>query len=120
MSPPSSLWTEAFGLHPSSLQWLATCKMMIRNVPARCTEQELRDFLDSLTSDRYSLQMPKTQSKSKGYAFVEMRNPVSLCALAGSLWQQCIPTRQSTRALKIHPAEPMKEFSIQEPLYFEL
>ncbi|CAE6918556.1 unnamed protein product, partial [Symbiodinium microadriaticum] len=112
--------TEAFGLHPSSLQWLASSKMMIRNIPARCTEQEMRIFLNSLTSDRYSLQMPKTQSKSKGYAFVEMRHPIALHALAMALWQQCIPTRQSTRALKIHPAEPMTEFKVQEPLYFEL
>ena len=94
---------------------------MIRNVPARCTEQEMREFLDSLTSDRYSLQMPKTTgSKCKGYAFVEMRHPIALGALAAALWQKCIPTRQSTRALKIHPAEPMTEFKIQEPLYFEL
>ena len=52
------------------------------------------------------LEMPKTrQSKCKGYAFVEMGDPNSLAALAAALWQQSVPTRASTRALKIHPAE---------------
>ncbi|CAE7237252.1 unnamed protein product [Symbiodinium natans] len=116
--------TEEFGLHPNSAQWLSSTKMMIRNVPARCTETELRSFLESLTSTEYVLEMPKTsQTKCKGYAFVEMCDPLSLAALAEALWQQRLPTRASERALKIHPAKFVAEMLPPAPaskLYFDL
>ena len=61
---------------------------------------------DSLTRAGYELQMPRTSlAKCKGYAFVAMRDPRALTHLADALWQQRIPTRQSARSLKIHPAE---------------
>ena len=103
-----SLWSEELGLHPSSIQWLATTKMMIRNIPAHCTEPEFRMYLNTLAISKYVLEMPKTNlSKCKGYAFVQMGNRHDLVALARELWQKCVPSRMSPRPLKIHPAEPM-------------
>ncbi|CAE7193211.1 unnamed protein product [Symbiodinium sp. CCMP2592] len=102
-----TLWSEEFGLHPSSIQWLTTTKMMIRNIPARCTEPEFRLYLNTLAKREYVLEMPKTSaSKCKGYAFVQMRDPEDLVALAREMWQTCVPSRMSPRPLKIHPAEP--------------
>ncbi|CAE7631411.1 MRD1 [Symbiodinium microadriaticum] len=102
-----TLWSEEFGLHPSSIQWQATTKMMIRNIPARCTEPEFRQYLNTLAQREYVLEMPKTSaSKCKGYAFVQMRDPEDLVALAREMWQTCVPSRMSPRPLKIHPAEP--------------
>ena len=102
-----NLWSDEFGLHPSSIQWLTATKMMIRNVPARCTEPELRMYLNTLAVSKYVLEMPTTSlSKCKGYAFVKMADPHDLMALARELWQKCVPSRESPRPLKIHPAEP--------------
>eukprot|EP00439_Symbiodinium_sp_Y106_P006184 s7195_g1.t1 len=103
-----SFWSDEFGLHPSSIQWLATTKMMIRNIPARCTEPEFRTYLNTLPISDYVLEMPKTSlSKCKGYAFVEMRDPCELVVLAREIWQKCVPSRMSLRPMKIHPAEPV-------------
>ncbi|CAE7241363.1 unnamed protein product [Symbiodinium microadriaticum] len=81
--------------------------MMIRNIPARCTEPEFRMYLNTLAISDFVLEMPKTSlSKCKGYAFVQMRDPHDLIALAREIWQKCVPSRMSSRPMKIHPAEP--------------
>ncbi|CAE7563014.1 unnamed protein product [Symbiodinium natans] len=102
----SSWWTEEFGLHPSSPEWYTCTKMMIRNVPARCTEPEMYAYLRTKTPSNFVLQMPKTStSKCKGYAFVLATSPHEIAELAKALWQQRVPSRMSNRPLKIHPAE---------------
>ena len=79
-------------------QWLTATKMMIRNIPARCTEPELRMYLNTLAVSKYVLEMPTTSlSKCKGYAFVKMDDPHDLMALARELWQKCVPSRVSPR-----------------------
>ncbi|CAE7642448.1 unnamed protein product [Symbiodinium sp. CCMP2592] len=113
-------WSEEFGLHPDSMEWLSSTKMMIRNVPARCTELELRVYLSTKTTDDFVLEMPKTSpAKCKGYAFVQMDDSVALAALAKALWQQSVPTRKSARPFKIHPAESAEKLPVSlEPCSF--
>ncbi|CAE7199886.1 unnamed protein product [Symbiodinium sp. CCMP2456] len=113
-------WSEEFGLHPDSVEWLSSTKMMIRNVPARCTELELRVYLSTQTTDDFVLEMPKTSpAKCKGYAFVQMADSVALAALAKALWQQTVPTRKSARPFKIHPAESSEKLPLSlEPFSF--
>ncbi|CAE7642430.1 unnamed protein product [Symbiodinium sp. CCMP2592] len=112
--------SEEFGLHPDSMEWLSSTKMMIRNVPARCTELELRVYLSTQTTHDFVLEMPKTSpAKCKGYAFVQMDDSVALAALAKALWQQTVPTRKSARAFKIHPAESAEKLPLSlEPFSF--
>ena len=107
-------------MHPHSMEWLSSTKMMIRNVPARCTELELRVYLSTKTTDDFVLEMPKTSpAKCKGYAFVQMADSVALAALAKALWQQTVPTRKSARPFKIHPAESAEKLPVsQEPCSF--
>ncbi|CAE7421742.1 unnamed protein product, partial [Symbiodinium necroappetens] len=96
---------DAFGLHPESEMWLSATRMMIRNIPARCTEGELRSMLNSANLP-YKLEMPKGgPSKCKGFAFVTMPQAFMLVVLARVLWQSSVPTRESSRKLKIHPAD---------------
>ncbi|OLQ11029.1 hypothetical protein AK812_SmicGene5231 [Symbiodinium microadriaticum] len=113
-------WSEEFGLHPDSVEWLSSTKMMIRNVPARCTYLELRVYLSTQTTDDFVLEMPKTSpAKCKGYAFVQMADSVALAALAKALWQQTVPTRKSARPFKIHPAESAEKLPLSlEPFSF--
>ena len=76
--------------------------MMIRNIPARCQEQELSDVIGMVTTN-FDLQMPKGAGrKCKGYAFVQA-DSVTMQHLVKALWMTTIPARQSTRPLKIHP-----------------
>ena len=107
-------------MHPDSVEWLSSTKMMIRNVPARCTKLELRVYLSTQTTDDFVLEMPKTSpAKCKGYAFVQMADSVALAALAKALWQQTVPTRKSARPFKIHPAESAEKLPLSlEPFSF--
>eukprot|EP00438_Fugacium_kawagutii_P020132 Skav209754 [mRNA] locus=scaffold9:126835:129075:+ [translate_table: standard] len=78
--------------------------MMIRNVPARCSQAEIEELLSFVTQD-FRLQMPRSsERKCKGYAFIEGDAEV-LRRLVHFLWQRQVPTRRSTRPLKIHPAQ---------------
>ena len=103
--PRDSDWQEELGLHPSSPVWNGVTKMMIRNVPARCSQSEIEELLQSVTAN-FKLQMPRSsERKCKGYAFVE-GDPEVVKRLAEFLWTNPhVPSRRSTRPLKIHPAE---------------
>ncbi|CAJ1379588.1 unnamed protein product [Effrenium voratum] len=100
----SSCWMDEYGLHPSSCFWQGVTKMMIRNVPARCQQEEV-DRLIQVITPNFETRMPRSSScKCKGYAFVEVDSPATMQLLAYFLWQARVPTRQSNRPLKIHPA----------------
>ncbi|CAJ1375244.1 unnamed protein product [Effrenium voratum] len=69
----ASSWREDCGLHPSSSFWNSVTKMMIRNIPARCQQEEVHRLIQEVTPN-FRLQMPSRSwsSKCKGYAFVEV------------------------------------------------
>ena len=72
-------------------------------MPARCSEVELMDLIRGVTEE-FSLEMPRSSNrKCRGYAFVCTAAHI-MPRLAGFLYQRQVPTRQSSRALKIHPA----------------
>ena len=86
--------------------WLArVCvRMMIRHVPLRCQQEEV-DRIIQLVTPNFQTQMPRSSSsKCKGYAFVEVDSPATMQRVAEFLWQAKVPTRHSSRPLKIHPA----------------
>eukprot|EP00435_Cladocopium_sp_Y103_P019847 s424_g4.t2 len=84
---------------------------LLRNVPARTSQLEMEDLLRSVTND-FRLQMPRSsERKCKGYAFVEGDFEV-IQRLAAFLWQGQVPTRRSTRPLKIHPADGFDGFEM--------
>ncbi|CAL1162409.1 unnamed protein product [Cladocopium goreaui] len=104
----SDLWQEELGLHPKSPLWDGVTKMMIRNVPARCSQTEIEQLLSYVTTD-FRLQMPRSsERKCKGYAFIEGDADV-MRRLAHFLWQRQVPTRHSLRPLKIHPARGFEQ-----------
>lgn len=108
---PVAFWNEDLGLHPLSPLWNGVSKMMIRNVPARTSQCEMEDLLRSVTGD-FRLQMPRSsERKCKGYAFVE-GDCEMIKRLAAFLWQGQVPTRRSTRPLKIHPADGFDGFDM--------
>lgn len=57
-SADAEFWTDEFGLHPNSSLWSKSRIMMIRNIPARCTEQEMVDLISTIASN-FTLEMPR-------------------------------------------------------------
>ncbi|CAE7886246.1 unnamed protein product, partial [Symbiodinium microadriaticum] len=55
------LWTEDFGLHPSSSRWRGVRNLVVKNMPARCKENELRNFIGSLTAAPFQIRMPSSR-----------------------------------------------------------
>ena len=101
-------------MHPHSMEWLSSTKMMIRNVPARCTELELRVYLSTKTTDDFVLEMPKTSpAKCKGYAFVQMADSVALAALATALWQQSVSHQEECSPIQDPPRGVCREASCE-------
>ena len=64
-SADDEFWTDDFGLHPNSPLWAKAKVMMIRNIPARCAEQEVVDFIRTITTD-FVLEMPRSSFFIKG------------------------------------------------------
>eukprot|EP00930_Biecheleria_cincta_P059219 TRINITY_DN44979_c0_g1_i1.p1 TRINITY_DN44979_c0_g1~~TRINITY_DN44979_c0_g1_i1.p1 ORF type:complete len:215 (-),score=31.05 TRINITY_DN44979_c0_g1_i1:168-812(-) len=98
---------EQYGLHPSHPLWIGQTKIMLRNIPSRCKEYELRKFLVDLgiPSHRWVLNMPLSGSRrNRGYAFVTAIDPATAIEIIKVLWQQSIPSRVSQRPLKLQPA----------------
>eukprot|EP00440_Ansanella_granifera_P017974 gb/GFBE01019519.1/.p1 GENE.gb/GFBE01019519.1/~~gb/GFBE01019519.1/.p1 ORF type:complete len:192 (+),score=23.31 gb/GFBE01019519.1/:1-576(+) len=93
------------GIHPRDARWKDVYKILIKNLPARCTYQELSDFIASHAEDKeWSLQLPLTHKRNRGFAFVTLRNSSDAIDLAHSLWEGTIPFRQTTRILHVYPA----------------
>ena len=104
VEPGSSTWSEELGLHPDDPGWKTTTNLMICNLPARCTLEELSTYLRSLVPDtEMQINLPCALSgRNKGYAFVKLNEGLSL--LVRALWKSSIPTRKSTRLVKLQPA----------------
>ena len=70
----------------------------------RCTLEELSTYLRSLVPDtEMQINLPCALSgRNKGYAFVKLNEGLSL--LVRALWKSSIPTRKSTRLVKLQPA----------------
>eukprot|EP00439_Symbiodinium_sp_Y106_P027507 s2839_g3.t1 len=97
------LWTEDFGLHPSSTRWCGVRKLVVKNMPARCKENELRNFIGSLTAAPFQIRMPSSRKGTcKGFCFIAFADPEGLSKLLPALWQQSVPNR-SPRPLKLVP-----------------
>ena len=76
--------------------------------PLRCTQQELEAFLIDLVPGTMKLTVPKSQSgRNRGYAFVRAAE-ITVQQLVSALWRKCVPTRKSTRPLKLQPANMHK------------
>ncbi|CAJ1425363.1 unnamed protein product [Effrenium voratum] len=94
---------DQYGLHADHPAWQSAKKLMIRNIPSRCSHAELEFWLRTLTSSAFQLSLPVNSSgRNRGYAFVAS-DPTSLRGLVRALWQQRLPSRMSTRALKLQP-----------------
>ena len=97
---------DVYGFHPDHPTWQAARKLMIRNIPARCSYQELDAFLRAHTPLPFGLSLPVNRSgRNCGYAFVTMADPLSLRSLVQALWQQRIPSRQSEKPLRLQPGK---------------
>ncbi|CAE7331578.1 unnamed protein product [Symbiodinium pilosum] len=98
-------WDEAQGLPPGHALWNGVSNLMICNLPARCTRQELCTFLGSLVPGAaMNVTVPLSASgRNRGYGFVRAPESTITC-LVPVLWQKCVPTRKSTRPLKLQPA----------------
>lgn len=70
----------------------------------RCTLEELSTYLRSLVPDHeMQINLPCAPSgRNKGFAFVQLCEGLPL--LVKSLWKSSIPTRKSTRPVKLQPA----------------
>jgi len=101
--PESISWSEKFGLHPDDPAWKTATTLMICNLPARCTLQELSTYLRSLVPDaEMRIDLPCALSgRNRGYAFVKLNEGLPL--LVRALWN--IPTRKTTRILKLQLAK---------------
>ncbi|CAE6967410.1 unnamed protein product [Symbiodinium natans] len=92
------------GLHPGHDLWTGVNNLMICNLPARCTRTELSSFLTSLVAEPMNLSVPLSASgRNRGYAFVRAPER-TIDRLVRALWQRSVPTRKSTRPLKLQPA----------------
>ena len=98
-------WSEKFGLHPDDPAWKTATTLVICNLPARCTLQELSTYLRSLVPDaEMRINLPCAPSgRNKGYAFVNLNEGLPL--LVRALWKSSIPTRKMTRILKLQLAK---------------
>lgn len=99
---------DQYGLHPSHALWSGQLKIMLRNIPSRCKDCELRNFIVGLgiPSDMWSMNMPVSASgRNRGYAFVTAINSATATEIVNILWKRSIPTRASERPLKLQPAE---------------
>ena len=70
----------------------------------RCTLEELSTYLRSLVPDHeMQINLPYAPSgRNKGYAFVGLYEGLPM--LVKALWKSSIPTRKSTRPVKLQPA----------------
>lgn len=85
---------DQYGYHADHPAWQDVKKIMIRNLPARASYEELACYLQTLTSSAFHLSLPLNGSgRNCGYAFVTLENPHSLRVLVQALWQQRIPSR---------------------------
>ena len=97
-------WHEEYGLHADHPSWQLAPKLMIRNLPARCTHAELEAFVRSSTACKFQLSLPLNQSgRNRGYAFITVPDIASLRSLVRAMWGQRVPTRQSERPVMLQP-----------------
>ncbi|CAE7425909.1 unnamed protein product [Symbiodinium sp. CCMP2456] len=101
-------WDDCLGLSPGHHLWAGVTNLMICNLPARCTQQELEAFLTDLVPGTMKLTLPLSASgRNRGYAFVRAAE-ITVQQLVSVLWRKCVPTRKSTRPLKLQPANMHK------------
>eukprot|EP00440_Ansanella_granifera_P006095 gb/GFBE01006610.1/.p1 GENE.gb/GFBE01006610.1/~~gb/GFBE01006610.1/.p1 ORF type:complete len:202 (+),score=20.16 gb/GFBE01006610.1/:1-606(+) len=104
--PAEEQATYEHGIPPQDRRWAGMRKILIKNLPARCSHQELSDFIASFAGDMaWTLQLPLTNKRNRGFAFVSLTRSADALELAKCLWMSSIPTRQSDRILHVYPAE---------------
>lgn len=105
---------DKYGLPPWHPLWIGQAKILIRNIPCRCTAHEIENFITKggVLSEKWTIVLPGAEygKRNRGYAFITAADPSTAMELVRLLWQQSIPTRGSGRALKLQPAfEDKKE-----------
>ena len=103
-SSSPSAWNDAYGLPAEHPGWEIASKLMIRNLPARCSYEELEKFVKASTGATFQLSMPLNQSgRNRGYAFIIVSDISSLRDLVSALWGKRVPSRNSTRPIMLQP-----------------
>lgn len=97
-------FNDVHGLPADHPGWEIASKLMIRNLPARCSYEELEKFVRASTSTSFQLSMPLNQSgRNRGYTFIILSDVSSLRALVRALWGKRVPSRNSMRPIMLQP-----------------
>ncbi|CAE7208272.1 unnamed protein product [Symbiodinium sp. CCMP2592] len=103
-SASPSAWNDVYGLPAEHPGWEIASKLMIRNLPARCSHEELEKFVKASTGATFQLSMPLNQSgRNRGYAFIIVSDISSLRDLVSALWGKRVPSRNSMRPIMLQP-----------------
>jgi hypothetical protein len=117
-----TLHDDACGVHPSHPMWIGETRIMLRNIPCRCKQDELEKFISAETAAAgvspnkcFVIMPPGSNGRNRGYAFIHTISAEIAMELVRALWQKHVPTRSSVRPLKLQPA-----FAKAEVIQFSL
>eukprot|EP00440_Ansanella_granifera_P032132 gb/GFBE01034874.1/.p1 GENE.gb/GFBE01034874.1/~~gb/GFBE01034874.1/.p1 ORF type:complete len:184 (+),score=27.19 gb/GFBE01034874.1/:1-552(+) len=98
------------GVPPDDPRWTGMRKIVIKNLPARCSHGELCDFIAELLGsprrNSFHVHLPPSTGKGKrnnGFAFVTLHTVELAQQLVNAMWMKSIPSRPSNRILRLTP-----------------
>ncbi|CAJ1363634.1 unnamed protein product [Effrenium voratum] len=91
------------------VEWQAVRTVMIKNIPCRCSSQEVLRAVNTLgfdgTYDFFYLPMNRRHKQGIGYAFINFREPGAAAKFKQAIWGYRFPGRNSTKVVHVAVAQ---------------